>query len=752
MAVIDCDSPYPISGKGKVSYSFSSTATQAIANAVAKVQEQADVLAGLEALNHECRVECPHRSVSTAQYTITRRWSTWTSMWDLIASVFHFEWKYSGHVEFDWSANVRCGRPPHIGIEPPPSPFDLEPEGQPFKPGDFDMMSSTSGVRVLDSETQAAVPGVAVQFKVHSGPFRFDRGAQQARAVSDESGLASVPGTFLKTGASIVSATWADGTGPEAFFLRQSGATTFNLDIKGACDVSADDGNIRVRVHATDMAGRPVAGAKLKLEGQYDRRLSRTVVEGTVQDLGGGVYEGVLKAHEAGSLLLYVEDPLTEAAQSRWICVKPGKAAAIRIVGNTRPRIQQPYGEITLRTRLEDQFGNALDPARIVCSANGAEVPLQTVEHDEGRFVLVQKGHQTVDVVLSDKESEVTAQQPVEFPAVWLGRPGLVYEGDTYITPLYLAPPLEREVTEGQVKVRFDTKMVAFQKFSEAPDFKGTVERVTDAPGDTLLFNLAPEIALTAEKFPDGLYLGDVVWQCQGVGETCFSTSAILSPETPAYVDCLPQKARLAVACVCVNIIHPSFDHIPNRRTWERAINAIERRAQIFGTAISANVTRCCPHMSVRVQRTALSRQEIRQITQIVGTRGISAVSDSQKFSNPARFPNEPIEFGIRENCINIYVWPFSRANPNYRERGDTHIGPVAGRSTGLAGRCVIDPVVAANERYAVAHEMGHAMGLTHASAGGERFNLMWPQSNRGANLNEDQCKTIWAAQTTYPC
>ena len=69
-----------------------------------------------------------------------------------------------------------------------------------------------------------------------------------------------------------------------------------------------------------------------------------------------------------------------------------------------------------------------------------------------------------------------------------------------------------------------------------------------------------------------------------------------------------------------------------------------------------------------------------------------------------------------------------------------------------MAGRSVMDPSTAKSEVYAVAHEIGHAMGLNHKSADGEQFNLMWALSNRGANLNKEQCKKIWAEQKIYPC
>jgi hypothetical protein len=112
MADRECDVSFKISGSGKSEYSWSSNPTQAIAHAVADVPNDADVLAGLEALEQDCPKDCKHAHVTNLNYEVTKTWSTWGQLWDLLASIGWGEWKYSGHAEFDWEAECTCKKTP----------------------------------------------------------------------------------------------------------------------------------------------------------------------------------------------------------------------------------------------------------------------------------------------------------------------------------------------------------------------------------------------------------------------------------------------------------------------------------------------------------------------------------------------------------------------------------------------------------------------------------------------------------------
>ena len=118
MSIIDCDKPFSINGEGKASYSFGNTPAIAIALATQQAQSIANTLAGAEALNYACSVECPQKVVSSASIRITNSRSSWMRLIDLLASLFWWEWKYSGHVEFTWQATITCTPPPEFGQTP----------------------------------------------------------------------------------------------------------------------------------------------------------------------------------------------------------------------------------------------------------------------------------------------------------------------------------------------------------------------------------------------------------------------------------------------------------------------------------------------------------------------------------------------------------------------------------------------------------------------------------------------------------
>jgi hypothetical protein len=109
MAVIECGSPVTITGSGRASYSTSSSAAGAMASALAMLQTEADNLAGLEALSYRCRKSCPHMGISRPAAVLPGApYSTSWRLIEIFASLFHLERRFSGHVDFTWSAKLTC--------------------------------------------------------------------------------------------------------------------------------------------------------------------------------------------------------------------------------------------------------------------------------------------------------------------------------------------------------------------------------------------------------------------------------------------------------------------------------------------------------------------------------------------------------------------------------------------------------------------------------------------------------------------
>lgn len=750
MTIIGCDETLPLSGSGNAFWSYSNTPATAIATALDQAQREADLLARAEALKHDCRNECPEKVVSAATMRVTRSYSTWARLGDLAASLFWGEWKYSGHVEFDWSASVSCAKRPGLGQQPPAEP-QVHPTEKPFTAEDLELIGEVGQLRVTDPASGAALADIPVRYQVAAGPFRFAEDAQSIIVRTGRDGVASVKGRFTAPGVSTLIATLADTEGPDYHFRGYTAGFVHDLTIETRSCFEAEAGRVEIRIMASDWRGSPVSGADLLVEGSYDYRQSRTIVEGRVTPAAEpGAYVALLETSEAGALQIYVEDRATKASTYAWVHVLPGVPAEIRILAPVEPRSAPPYRRAEIVARLVDRFGNPLAASRLRCAVEGADLVHAAVTGPQARFTLERQRSGTASATLSDMASSIELFLEVPFAVAWIGRPGVVFQGDEYLTPVYLSPEPDSVTATARLHVEFDPAQVSFGGFSPVA---GASSRVMLAPveGNRLSLDIVAEQPLAGLAGDDGLYLGDLRWNCQAKGLTCFQSSAELSPESSKFEMCLPQKARLGIACICVNLIHPPENKWKDPDVFRRALQRIEDEAKALGAFVTANVVRCCPFVAVSVSRTALSEEEYARILGIVGP-SITSSSDSQKFANPRRFPNEPIEAGIKENCINMYLYPFSKKNPNYRERGDTFIGPVEGHTTGRAGRGVIDPFTATAAGHNLPHELGHALGLTHASALGERYNLMAPSPPRGTNLNEAQCRTLFDHVDYYPC
>jgi hypothetical protein len=486
--------------------------------------------------------------------------------------------------------------------------------------------------------------GVRVRYRIISGSMRFENGTAEASVESDRTGLASIGASFAEIGSAVVVADLGnDAAGPMVFFRAHTQGATHTIGLFSAPTFPVDPGVVTVRIVALDHHGSPVSDANLIFEAASGPASS---VSGEVRELGRGEYEGTFRTTESGTWEVLAQDASTKATAHRCIHVLPGEPDHITFVGETDPRMEAPYGSLDLRARLEDAFGNALDPHRLACQISGQPVLAKALVQEEARFPVGFTGYGTVDVVVRDTESTVAESITVPFAAVWLSDPGPVFVGTAFRTTVFALPPRDRPAQHATIVIEFD---------GDAARFVG-IERI-DTPG--LSFSVAPTVegnhlvlildsdnAVNARDYPDGIPVCTVEWSCQTAESVCFSCEGRMSPSTPKWERCVDQKTALN-SCLCTNVIYPPGD------TTARAagIAAANEVQGIFSS--SANIALCCPVLRVEVHDCRISNADWLTIANAIGTDG----SGHPTVTANAQYASiRDSGFCQRANCINLYV------------------------------------------------------------------------------------------------
>jgi hypothetical protein len=210
--------------------------------------------------------------------------------------------------------------------------------------------------------------GVVIRYRIESGPFQFITGeADEVEVLTDAEGRADLSLRVTDEGSGIVSACLADSSRYSIDFLGQSAGTVYRLEIQTLPAFGVDTGVVSAQFVALDYHSRPVLGARLAFEGYFGDDIA---VEGSVTELGNGLYEGRFVTRVAGVWRLTAQDLLTKAEASTSTHVVPGKPESIRIQGPLDPRCEAPFDQTLLRVRLEDRFHNAIDPHILRATAN----------------------------------------------------------------------------------------------------------------------------------------------------------------------------------------------------------------------------------------------------------------------------------------------------------------------------------------------------------------------------------------------
>ncbi|WDE06740.1 hypothetical protein SG34_007500 [Thalassomonas viridans] len=611
-----------------------------------------------------------------------------------------------------------------------PPVVELNAIGQKSVSGDVNEQLKDTCQVIASYRDGKPAAGVVINYAVISGPLQiWGNGATPSQAQSvktDENGIARVNAFMSGQGHAIVAAELDSDANISKFFDFRSTGLTHDLFLIGNSCVSVDAGEISMLISAIDFYGQPVTGAELKIEGGTG---ADDLFTGTVDEVGNGVYSGKFQTQLAGEYAVSVYDPVARVNAKKCVHMMPGKASAFAFTRSTDPRAMQPYGEISLHVQLTDDFANPLNPKRIICRMDGQEVPVFSYTDTEAIFSIRASGYTHVDIQLTDSESDVAYEQTIPFAAAWLGDPGLVFEGDTFTTPLYGLPPVKRPATSAEIEIEYDPELVKFDHLLARGNEGRTVQTHVDK--GTVTISIEASTPVHAEEHPDGIFIGECIWQCLGEGKSCFSLVGRMSPSTPKWKLCVKQKKDLK-SCLCVNVIYKQGDN--------RALQQGKDAANEIPKVVSAgkNVKKCCPVLSVKVNKCAIGPADWRKVVGAVGAN--ETVNNRTEMD--ALFDANICQ---RAKCINLMMIDI---NWNGWD-GWTYYGKARGTNRGFG---VIEPgkVGLRGNGNLGAHEICHALDLRHE--GRRRDNLMSQNPPHGSNLTTEQCKKIFQYIDNYPC
>jgi hypothetical protein len=581
-------------------------------------------------------------------------------------------------------------------------------------------------VRALRGPDLRPARGVEIRFEVVTGPLRLGpRRFRSSTVTTDGNGRAEVSATFTETGAAIVAVDRVGGDQLDTIFLGgHSDGTTHRLAIDAPAATVAEGGGIRARVTALDHHERPVGDADVVLEAGLGGDVHETV---DLVRVAPGEFEGVLRTTRAGSWHLRAQDRLTHVIGDTCTQLIPGPPVALRVVGEPDPRLDQPFSEVWLRSRIEDGFGNAIEPQRITCDVEGAKVVATVRVDGEARFLIARtQGHGTAVVKLSD--SGLTASAEILFAAAWIGDPGFITVGSTFRTPVYLMPAADRPLTAAKVSITFNRRRTRFSRWRPARDGPATT---AEAERDRVVIAVEPSRPIPVKGIPEGVKLGEVEWVCSGEGETCFEVSAELSPASAPFKLCPAQKRARARKCICINIIYRTGD-VQARVAGSRVMRPV---ARILSS--TKNVSRCCPSLRLRIRYCRISPADWRNLVVPATGEGIVNTDDEiQRLFD--------LNLCQRDKCINFLMINIDRRFAD----GVSSRGPrLAGGNRSFG---VINPESVGRVHNLGAHEVGHALGLEHFGGPGE--NVMSEDQPLGDDLTEQQCEDLFRFLDTFAC
>ncbi len=585
--------------------------------------------------------------------------------------------------------------------------------------------------RVVRTPSMEPASGVGIQFEVIDGPLRLGkRRSRRLTVQTGRDGRAALPAVFAKRGAAIVALDLVPGDAGSTLFLgAHSDGVTHRVGISSPGAVTAGEpAAIPVRVTAVDRHNRPVRAPGLYLEGRLAGSDIATRIR--LRRAADGEYEGVLKTVKAGCWRFRAYDALTKVTGDACLQVLPASPARIDIVGSPDPRGTVPYGETWVRARLDDKYGNPLDPHRIRLGVNGAEAKTR-IQLDGSARVLIHRpqGHGRATIRLSDSGgSGLTAERTIPFAASWIGDPGFVAAGTTFQTPVFLMPPAGRAIGKATVTLEFEPKNVRFLGMTPTPGV--TIEQSEPANG-LVAARVTFDRPVRAAHAPDGARVAVCTWECAREGKTCFSATARMSPVTEPWKLCISQK-RERQKCLCINIINKEGD-LKGMEAGDRAMRTV---VKILSTG---NIKHCCPSLRIEMHHCRISNNDWRtKVVPAVGARGV--INSTAQID--ALFA---LNLCQRKKCINFLMIAMDHS------WADAHAGSFGPRPGSDRSFGVINPDYVDSVHNLGAHEVGHDLGLHHVdNQQGE--NVMSETQPHGDHLTPTQCQELWTHLDQYSC
>lgn len=563
--------------------------------------------------------------------------------------------------------------------------------------------------------------GISLEARVCQGSGRIGKGQEKQEIVTGADGKVALDVEMAGEGWSLYELGIKDAVQGSLFYSSCSDEMTQQIFLYAEPCQSVLSGVIKVELAALDFNGEPKTDANLVAEAYQSDELNQAL-SGEITELGNGRYLAVFETKVSGAWTVQVQDKDSFAIGNEVVHVLPGPPTKISILSGLDPRAAKPYDRLNLMVQLQDDLGNAHPPGTLgVRDEEGNEIP-PYLDGDIAIFAIQRTGYQYVPLLLYDNEAEIKEEVTIPFAATWLENPGLIYKGDVFKTSLYVLPRPNTGTNQGRVRIEFDVNRAGFSSFTPATG-QFNYNFTSQVNNNVLELQFTSQTTYPANNYPAGMYLGDVYWQCLDEGTTCFSLTGQMSPTTDPWDLCVEQKRRRD-DCICVNIIYPAGN--------AGALAAGQTAAAQVPTIISsnANVGRCCPVLRVETHSCAMP---VATLNGLVGADG--AISSIAEFNTLTASPT-----CRRANCINLYMVPFNMP-------GTDGLGTV-----GLPGNAAINPGSVATVANIGAHEIGHTLGLNHASAGGAAGNLMHSPQPHGTSLTAGQCQTVFQTIGSYAC